>query len=244
MKSEIDIEIKNRHSYSMGTPTPHTTIVSSLNQFICELDKSPSTIQVYRTDIQQFITWLHANDITVIGALHVTGNHINDYVRYLADQGRTGTTCARKLVSIHLFFTYLVRKGVIPSSPATKVKKPRKERKPKHVLRPDEFQRIIGEARGNPHDYALLQLMVQTGIRVSEVITIHLSELDLEHSTLTLHRKGRKKRTTPLEKKTLHALQSYLLVRPETHDTHLFLNYQGQGLSIRGSAKNGGEVCQ
>jgi integrase/recombinase XerD len=221
----------------MGVTTPHTTIESSLNQFLLELDKSPSTIQVYHIDIQQFLDWLHANDITIVGAQHVTRSHINDYLSYLVNQGRTGTTLTRKLVSIRLFFTYLVSDGVILSSPTSKIKKPRKESKPKHVLRPDEFQRIIGEARGNPRDYALLQLMVQTGMRVSEVITIHLSELDLEHSTLTLHRKGRKKRTTPLEKKTLHALQSYLVVRPETNDTHLFLNYQGQGLSIGGVRK-------
>ncbi len=221
----------------MGVTTPHTTIESSLDQFLHELNKSPSTIQAYCTDIQQCITWLHANDITIIGAQHVTSGHINDYLRYLADQGRTGTTCARKLVSIHLFFTYLVSKGVIQCSPAVKVKKPHRIRKPKHVLRPDEFQRIIGEARGNPRDYALLQLLFQAGIRVTEVITIRLLELDREHTTLTLHRKGSRKRMIPLEKKTLHALQSYLAVRPLTPDPHLFSNYQGQGLSIKGVRK-------
>jgi integrase/recombinase XerD len=221
----------------MGITMPHTTIESSLDQFLNELDKSPTTIQAYCTDIQQCITWLHVNDITIIGAQHVTSSHINDYLRYLANQGRTGTTCARKFVSMHLFFTYLVFKGVIQCSPTAKVKKPRRVRKPKHVLRPDEFQRIVGAARGNPRDYTLLQLLFQTGIRVSEVIVIRLTELEMEHSTLTIHRKGNRKRTIPLEKKTLHALQSYLAVRPMTTDQHLFLNYQGQGLSIGGVRK-------
>ena len=97
---QIDIEKKNGHSYHMGITMPHTTIESSLDQFLNELDKSPPTIQAYCTDIQQLITWLHANDITIIGAQHVTSSHINDYLRYLANQGRTGTTCVRKLVSI------------------------------------------------------------------------------------------------------------------------------------------------
>ena len=57
------------------------------------------------------------------------------------------------------------------------------------------------------------------------------------HTTLTLHQKGSRKRKIPLEKKTLHALQSYLVVRPMTTDQHLFLNYQGQGLSIGGVRK-------
>jgi site-specific recombinase XerD len=221
----------------MGIKTPHTTIGSSLDQFLNELDKSPSTIQAYITDIQQFLAWLHANDITVIGALHVTSSHIDEYLRYLTDQGRTGTTCARKLISMHVFFTYLMSKGVIQCSPTAKIKKPRKERKPKYALRPDEFKRIVGAARGNSRDYALLQLLFQTGIRVSEIIAIRLPELDLEHSTLTIHRKGSRKRTIPLEKKTLHALQSYLAARPKTIDQHLFVNYQGQGLSIGGVRK-------
>jgi site-specific recombinase XerD len=210
---------------------------SSLDQFLLELDKSPSTIQAYHTDIQQFLDWLHANDITIIGAQHVTSSHINDYLSYLANQGRTGTTCARKLVSIQLFFTCLVSKGVIQFSPVVKVKKPRRIRKPKHVLRVDEFQRIVGAAKGNPRDYALLRLLFQAGIRVSEAIAIRLSDLDMEHTTLTLQREGSRKRKIPLEKKTLYALQSYLAVRPITTDPYLFLNYQGQGLSIGGVRK-------
>lgn len=201
MTCSIDTGTKDRHSYIMTTHTLYTTLASSLDQFIRDLDKSPLTIQAYRTDIQQFIIWLLANDITVIGAQHVTSGHINDFLRYLVDQGRSGTTCARKLVAMHVFFTYLVHEGIIQCSPTAKVKKPCRVRKPKHVLRPDEFQRIVGAARGNPRDYALLQLLFQAGIRVSQVIAIRLSELDLEHTTLTLHLKGSRKRKIPLEKK-------------------------------------------
>ena len=73
--------------------------------------------------------------------------------------------------------------------------------------------------------------------RKSEAIAIRLSELDMGHSTLTLHREGSRKRKIPLEKKTLHALQSYLAVRPITTVQDLFLNYQGQRLSIGGVRK-------
>lgn len=202
-----------------------------------ELDKRPLTIQAYHADIQQFITWLSENDMTVTRVHHVTRSHINEYLRYLANQGRTSTTRARKLVSLHRFFTYLVNEGVIPSSPTSKVKRPRRERKPKHILRSHEFQRIVAVARGSPRDYALLQLLLQTGIRVSEIVAIRLFELDLEHKTLLIPGKGSRERMIPLEKKALHTLQSYLAVRPKTTDQHLFLNYQGQGLSIGGVRK-------
>jgi site-specific recombinase XerD len=207
-------------------------IESSGDQFLNELDKSPLTIQAYRADIQQFVAWLHASDITIVGAQHVSSGHITEYLRYLQNLGRTGTTCARKLISLQIFFTYLVHKGVITSSPTTKVKKPRKEHKTKHVLRTDEFVRIMSTAKRNLRDYALLQLLFQTGIRVSEVIAIRLSDLDMEHKMLTLYHKGNRKRIIRLEKKALYALQSYLEVRPTTPDQHLFLNYHGQGLSI------------
>ena len=217
--------------------TPHTTLASSLDQFTRELDKSPLTIQAYRTDIQQFLTWLTENDLTVTGAHRVTRSHINEYLSYLAKQGRASTTRARKLVSLHMFFTYLVHEGVISHSPAATVKRPRKEPKPKHVLRLAEYSRMVGAARGSLRDYALLQLMLQTGIRVSELIAIRVPELDLEHQTLTIHGKGCKERVLLLEKKALQALKSYLSVRPNTTDHHLFLNYRGKGLSISGVRK-------
>jgi integrase/recombinase XerC len=221
----------------MTTTTPYTSLGSSLDQFMRELDKSPLTIQAYRTDIQQFLTWLIEHDVTVTKAHQVKRSHINEYLRYLANKGRTGTTRARKLVSLQLFFTHLVKEGVIPHSPAATVDRPRKERKPKQYLRPDEYTKLLAAAGGHPRDFALLQLFLQTGIRVSEAVAICVLELDLEHKTLTIHGKGSKERVIPLEKKAFQALKSYLAVRPKTTDQHLFLNYQGEGLSIRGVRK-------
>ena len=221
----------------MTTTNPYTSLVSSLDQFTRELDKSPLTILAYQTDIQQFLAWLKEHDATVTRAQQVTRSHINEYLRYLANQGRTGTTRARKLVSLQLFFAHLVKEGVIPHSPAATVDRPRKERKPKKYLRPDEYTKLLAAAGGHPRDFALLQLFLQTGIRVSEAVAIHVEELDLEHKTLTIHGKGSKERVIPLEKKAFQALKFYLAVRPKTTDQHLFLNYQGEGLSIRGVRK-------
>ena len=105
MKSEIDIETKNRHSYNMTRSTPYLTLASSLDQFIRELDKSPLTIAAYRTDIQQFLAWLTEYNATITQAQHVKRSHVNEYLRYLANNGRTGTTRSRKLVSLQRFFS-------------------------------------------------------------------------------------------------------------------------------------------
>jgi len=220
-----------------ATTTPHTPLLLSLDQFIRELDKSPLTIRAYRTDIQQFIKWLSENDYTVTGAHQVTRSHITEYLKYLSSKGQTGTTKARKLVSLQVFFSYQVKTGGIPHSPAESVDRPRKERTAKSYLRPDEYNRVLASAGGSPRDFAILQLFLQTGIRVSELVAIQLKDLDPLNKTLTIHGKGSKEREIPLEKKAMQAIRSWLAMRPESADQHVFLNYQGEGFSIRGVRK-------
>jgi integrase/recombinase XerC len=153
------------------------------------------------------------------------------------NKGQTGTTRARKLISLQVFFIYLVETGILPLSPAEKIKRPKREQKSKHFLRPDEYNHLLAEAAGNPRDYCIFQIFLQTGIRVSELIALTLADLDLTQKTLTIHGKGSKERTIPLEKKSFQAFHLYLQHRPTTGDSHLFLNYQGSGLSIRGVRK-------
>jgi integrase/recombinase XerC len=201
------------------------------------LDKSPLTILAYRADIQQFLAWLAEHDATITAPQQVIRSHVSEYLKYLASNGRAGTTRSRKLVSIQRFFSHLVKEGIITHSPAATVDRPRKERKQKQYLRPDEYTKLLATAGGNLRDFALLQLFLQTGIRVSEAAAICLYDLDLENKTLTIHGKGSKERVIPLEKKAYLAFKSYLTIRPKTPDQHLFLNYQGVGLSIRGVQK-------
>src|SRR6266436_4544392 len=77
MKREIDIATLNRHSYSMNASTPYTTLASSLDQFLRELDKSPLTIVAYRTDIQQFLAWLTEYDAVITTPQQVRRSHVN-----------------------------------------------------------------------------------------------------------------------------------------------------------------------
>jgi len=223
----------------MTSPTsPLITLVSALDQFTRELDKSPLTIQAYRADIRQFIAWLSENDYTVTAADRVMRYHIIDFLKYLANEkGHSGATRARKLVSLQVYFSFLVKAGVIPHSPAVNIDRPRKEQKTKHFLRTEEYSRVLAEAAGDPRDYCILQVFLQTGIRVSELIALQLSDFDREQKELTIHGKGSRERVIPLEKKALQALKLYLDLRPESLDTHVFLNNKGGGFSIRGVRK-------
>ncbi len=220
--------------------TQQTTFQQNIFFFLQELEggnKSTLTLTAYKTDLMQFFNWLAENDVTVTIPGQVTRGHVNEYLAFLSSQGRSGVTRARKLAALKSFFVYLKDEHIIVSSPTDTIHMPNKERKRKVVLRPDEYSRMLSEAGGNTRDFSILQLFLQTGIRVSELVAITVEDLDIHSHVLKVHGKGNKEREIPLEKKSVQALKSWLSLRPESQDRHLFLNYSGEGLSIRGVRK-------
>ncbi len=220
--------------------TQQTTFQQHVLSFLRELEggnKSTLTLTAYKTDLTQFFTWLSENDVTVTVPGQVTRGHVNEYLAFLSSLGRSGVTRARKLAALKSFFTYIKDEHIIAASPADIIHMPNKERKRKVILRTDEYSRMLSEAGGNTRDFSILQLFLQTGIRVSELIAIVREDVDLNSRILKVHGKGNKERDIPLEKKSVLALKSYLSVRPESQDRHLFLNYSNDGLSIRGVRK-------
>src|SRR5205085_7879466 len=192
--------------------TQQTTFQQNVLAFLQELEggnKSTLTLTAYKTDLLQFFTWLSENDVTVTTPGQVTRGHVNEYLAYLSSLGRSGVTRARKLAALKSFFTYLKDEHMVNLSPADTIHMPNKERKKKVVLRTDEYSRMLSEAGGNPRDFAILQLFLQTGIRVSELIAITLEDLDIQCHVLKVHGKGNKERDIPLEKKSVQAVKSY-----------------------------------
>jgi len=212
----------------------------TLKQFIRYLDgrnTSANTRTAYTTDVRQFIAWLSETDISVSVPQDVTRPHISEYLSHLSDLGRTGVTRARKLAAIQEYFKFLVSNGQLEKSPALNVAIPRREKKSRTYLRPDEYTRMLSSAGSNARDYAILQLFLQTGIRVSELAGTRLNDVDLEHKNLKVTGKGNKERAIPLEKQGIQALKNYLAQRPQALDSHIFLNYEGHAISTRGIMK-------
>src|SRR6266700_2994331 len=185
--------------------TQHSPFQQNVLSFLQELEggnKSTLTLTAYKTDLTQFFLWLSENDMTVTIPGQVTRGHVNEYLAYLSSLGRSGVTRARKLAALKSFFTYLKDENLVTSSPADTIHMPNKERKKKVVLRTDEYSRMLSEAGGNPRDFSILQLFLQTGIRVSELVAITVEDLDVQNHVLKVHGKGNKERDIPLEKKS------------------------------------------
>ncbi len=218
----------------MEIPTALTTTLTRYLNSLKARNTSEHTITAYRTDVTQFFTWLAENDISVTTPQHISRSHIIDYLSHLADQSRSGVTRARKLAAIREYCTFLVDENRLPASPAATIAMPKKERKIRVFLREDEYMRLLNAAAGHSRDYAILQMFLQTGLRVEELTKLLLTDIDLDGQSMLIHGKGNKQRTVYLEKKATQALRAHLAARPRSLDQHLFLNYQGTGLSARG----------
>src|SRR6266699_882848 len=215
----------------------NTQLATSLTRYLNSWNGrnlSEHTATAYRTDLLQFLTWVSENDVTVQSPEKITRTHILDYLTHLADLGRSGVTRVRKLAAIKEYCKFLVAEQTISASPAEHIIRPKQERKQRVFLRIDEYMRLVNAALGNSRDYAVLQLFLQTGIRVSELVGLEMKDIDLDEEVMLINGKGNKQRTIYLEKKATQAIRAYLANRPRSTNEHVFLNYQGTRLSVQG----------
>ncbi len=224
--------------YPAGSPPSLEDGLSLFSRSLAGRNLSPLTARAYATDIQQLVDWIQETDVTITRVDQVQRREAIEYLGSLADLGRSGVTRARKLAAIREFFRFLTDAELIPASPVEGIAMPKKERTSRVYLRPDEYARMLSTAGAHPRDFAILQLFLQTGIRVSELCNLQLPHLDLIAKTVVvIDGKGQKDRAIDLEKKAIGALKNYLAVRPLVLDDHVFLNYEGEGISDRGVKK-------
>src|ERR1051326_9198103 len=198
-----------RKQQAMETSTQLQTLLTRYLNSLKGRNLSEHTSTAYETDLTQFLTWLTENDISVTSPEKITRTHILDYLTHLAGLGRSGVTRTRKLAAIREYCKFLVSEKILSSSPTDYIKRPKQERKQRVFLRVDEYMRLFNAAAGNSRDYALLQLFLQTGIRVAELIGLSLPDIDLEAGTMLINGKGNKQRTVYLEKKATQPLRAY-----------------------------------
>ncbi len=226
---------------SRDTSDQPLTLETALQAFLRAMqgrNRGAATIRAYNTDVSQFITWIHQNNLVATAPSRVERQDITEYLAYLAQQGTSGVSRARKLAAIREYFRFLEGHGHIERSPATGVETPKKERNVRTYLRLDEYNRMLSLAGGNPRDYAILQVFLQTGVRVSELCNLRIADVDLEGRALKVTvGKGMSAREIELEKKAIQAIKSWLAVRSQTIDDHLFLNRDREPIGERGVRK-------
>jgi integrase/recombinase XerC len=200
-------------------------------------NRSQATIRAYQTDLLQMIAFLHETNVLIAAPHDVQKIDILEYFSHLARKDLTGVARARKMSAIREYFRFLEGVGQITKSPVIGVETPKREKNTRQFLRADEYTKMLSLAGANPRDYAILQVFLQTGIRVSELAHMTINDVDFHKPSLTVAGKGKVSREIALEKKGIQALKSYLAVRPESLSARLFLNYKGEPISERGVRK-------
>lgn len=191
----------------------------------------------YETDIRQFLAFLAGVPLSHIE--QISPETIRGFLAHLDRLALAGSSRRRKFSVVRSFSKWLKDAGYIANNPALQVEAPRTGQKEPKVLTKEEYQRVLSLVQ-KPRDRAILQLILQTGIRLSEVYRLDRSDVKLPKKInreafgeMRILGKGRKERVLVLNYKVCEALISWLAVRPEVETDALFVSKKQQRLSKR-----------
>ncbi|MDO4967035.1 MAG: site-specific tyrosine recombinase XerD [Lachnospiraceae bacterium] len=215
-----------------------------LNGFITYLHnvkkKSENTVLSYNRDLTKLVNYLKVNKIDSFDK--VTEEVLDKYIKSLTEDGFKSATISRNIASIKALFHYLANEDKIESDPSTKLKAPKIEKKMPEILTMNEVVSLLEQPSGDSpkeiRDKAMLELLYATGIRVSELISLDLEDVNLSMSYINCH-DGNKSRTIPFGKEAKTALVNYLdgsrnAIVDDKSSTLLFANCSGQKMSRQG----------
>jgi integrase/recombinase XerD len=200
---------------------------------------SDNTVRSYSRDLMRFLNFLDREKRT---PLNLSRETLSGYVRHLGKK-LSARSVARHVSSLRRFYRFLVREGKLEVNPARLLESPKLPRKLPGTLSPEEVELLISapksvNAKGQ-RDLAMLELLYATGLRVSELVGLKLSNINLEPGYVRTLGKGSKERVVPMGEKARMALSLYLqegrnALNRRTNSAYLFLNFRGKRLTRQG----------
>jgi site-specific recombinase XerD len=202
------------------------------------------TRKEYSHDLQELVDFLDGIGVHKVGDMNLS--YLERYLATLDEKGFAGATRKRKVVVIHTFFNFLAREGYLANDISKRLITPFAEQNMPRVLTQNEYQRLLEACQSHPRDFAIITLLLQTGIRLSELVRLKIQDIELPVETENsrgfgqlnvIGGNGRKDRTLPLNSKACETLRSYLHVRPDATIGNVFLNRSGKVFGGRGVEK-------
>jgi integrase/recombinase XerD len=215
------------------------------NYLMIERSLTKLSTSFYIADVRQFFSVLDKGD--EIKIREKSTDDIRQYIATLNSLGLASSSVSRKISSLKLFFRFLVSEGIIRSDPSEDIALPKVRKKLPVVLTINEIAQIINSTQGENYgrsikDYrtwAMLEMLYATGVRISELLAIRISDISLSEGFVRVFGKGSKERIVPLGKLGIKAIKEYLqLARNKILkgrvSEHLFINNRGQKMSRMG----------
>ena len=205
-----------------------------------EKNASSNTLSSYLRDIRQLAAYLETH--TDVDIVDVDADELAGYVAWLRESGKSVATVSRSIASIKNLYSTLCIKQIVPANPATKLVSDKSVQKLPQILTSREVELLLEQPRcvdaKGYRDRAMLELLYATGMRVSELIDLNVSDVNLGAGVVRCHSRN-KERMIPMYPAAIKALEDYMtLVRPQMIATpdepSLFVNVSGDRMSRQG----------
>lgn len=216
-------------------------ILDYVHALASQKKSSENTLGAYRSDLRQLASF--AAEQGAHEWSDVTPEMIAGFVDELNRRQYATTSIARKVAAVKSFFHYLSENGVLASDPTRDVGAPRVEKYMPSALAHDDVERLLAavmtDTTAGQRDYAMLQCLYSTGMRVTELVSTDVADLDLARGHIRCSGRNGRERLLPLRPVAQHALAEYLndgrrVLVHDQDETSLFLNHHGQRLTRQG----------
>ena len=206
-----------------------------------EKDCSDNTISAYQNDLTQFLEFAEG---TVSSWQEMNKTNLVAYIQQLRKKEYASSTVARKVAAVKSFFHFMLDQKLLEDDPTATLDSPKVRKRLPKILSPDDIEALLAQP-GNSHDpkslrdKAFLELLYASGMRVSELVSLDVGDLDLSQHEVHCRGKANRQRTLPISERAIPHLQNYLergrpslLKNPDV--PALFLNHRGRRLTRQG----------
>lgn len=215
--------------------------ITAFISYLHNIKKTSNNTELsYKRDLEKLQHFMAEKGIKSVTA--VTAEDLDSYVQYLEDNHFANATISRNVASVKAFYHYLTQEGIVAEDASDKLKSPKIEKKMPEIMSPGEVVRLLeqpcGDSAKEIRDKAMLELLYATGIRVTELITLRLSDVNMQLD-FVICRDANKERVIPFGGAAKTALDRYLDGTRESmvedkKSNILFANCSGQPMSRQG----------
>ncbi len=205
---------------------------------------SPNTIQAYRNDLTQLLNFVQIEKPYLAQWSRVDKPLLITFLSHLSDHEYSPASISRKVAVIKTFFHFLLQHRLISDDPSAMLPAPRVEKKLPQILSPDEIARLLAcPTRENTpkalRDTAMLELLYATGMRVTEIVSLDVADVNLTELTVLCNKASPNRRVIPITPHAAETVKNYLQrgrpeIPPALNEEALFLNPHGERLTRQG----------
>ena len=205
---------------------------SFLNYLLVDKGLSNNTVKAYEADISSFFQWLDNEDLKY---KNLQEDHINQYISFLFQRKMRSSSVNRKISSIKSFYIFLVKRNFVKNSPLNDLVTPKQEKYLPESMSEAEVNKLLNSPdvsnKIENRDKAMIEMLYATGMRISELVNLKITDVDMKRCVVKVFGKGSKERLVPFGETALDSLRSYLNEREQSSSKEIFLSNRGKKMT-------------